>query len=250
MVYIAIKLLREKVGSLKDKKACVIGMGEIGTLALKHLAGENLSEIFVTNRTYNNLLDLINEFPNIKPVEYENRYTLLKDIDILITSTSAPHTIIDYEHLKDIKKELYIIDLAVPRDVEKKVRDLENIHLYDVDDFRNISEDNIKKREELASEAKEIIAFSVEEFMMWIKGLRVEEVIIDLNKRCNEIKDEYFGYIDDRLDLDSKEKEIIDKMLGSALKRLVREPVLRLKNIDDENLCEEYSKVINNLFGF
>lgn len=250
MVYIAIKLLREKVGSLKDKKACVIGMGDMGTLALKHLAGENLSEIFVTNRTYNNLLDLINEFPNIKPVEYENRYTLLKDIDILITSTSAPHTIIDYEHLKDIKKELYIIDLAVPRDVEKKVRDLENIHLYDVDDFRNISEDNIKKREELASEAKEIIAFSVEEFMMWIKGLRVEEVIIDLNKRCNEIKDEYFGYIDDRLDLDSKEKEIIDKMLGSALKRLVREPVLRLKNIDDENLCEEYSKVINNLFGF
>lgn len=250
MVYIAIKLLKEKIGSLKDKKACVIGMGDMGTLALKHLLDENLSEIFVANRTYNNLLDLINEFPNIKPVEYENRYTLLNNIDILITATSAPHTIIDYEHLKEIKKELYIMDLAVPRDVEKKVRDLKNIHLYDVDDFKNISEDNIRKREELTNEAKEIIAFSVEEFMLWIKGLRVEEVIMDLNKRCNEIKDEYFGYIDDRLDLDSKEKEVIDKMLASALKRLIREPILKLKNVDDENSAEEYSKVINELFDF
>lgn len=249
MVYIAIKLLKEKIGSLKDKKACVIGMGDMGMLALRHLAGENLDEIFVTNRTYNNLLDLIDEFPSIKPVEYKNRYTLLNHIDILITATSAPHTIIDYEHIKEIKKELYIMDLAVPRDVEKKVRELNNIHLYDVDDFRNISEDNIKKREELASEAKEIIAFSVEEFMLWIKGLKVEEVITDLNRRCNEIKDEYFGYIDDRLDLDSKEKEIIDKMLSSALKRLIREPVLKLKHVD-ENSAEEYSRAINELFDF
>jgi glutamyl-tRNA reductase len=250
MVYISIKLLKKDIGDLKGKRACVIGMGEMGRLALKHLASEGLEEIFVANRTYNNVLDLIHEFPSIKPIEYEKRYTLLNSIDILITATSSPHIIIDYEHIKEIKKQLYIIDLAVPRDVERRVRDLNNIHLYDVDDFKNISDDNIKRREELSQAAKKIIAFSIEDFILWIKGLNVEEVIKDLNKRCNEIKDEYFGYIDDRLDLDSKEKEVIEKMLSSALKRLIKEPVLKLKEIDDEDLAEEYSKVINKLFYF
>lgn len=250
MVYIAIKLLKENLGTLKGKSACVIGMGDMGKLALQHLASEDLKEIFVANRTYNNIIDLLQQFPNIKPIEYYNRYDKLKDVDILITATSAPHAVIDYEHIKDIKSELHIIDLAVPRDVERKVKELSNIHLYDVDDFRNISEDNIRKREELSKVAKDIIAFSIEEFVLWFKGLKAEEVIRDLNRRCTDIKREYFEYIEEKLDLDSREKEVIDKMLASALKRLIREPVLKLKDIEDESESEEYIKMINKLFNF
>lgn len=250
IVYIAIKLLKRNMKSIEGKRACVIGMGDMGKLALTHLASEELEEIFVANRTYSNVLDLIQEFPNIKPIEYEKRYTVLDDIDILITATSSPHIIIDYEHIKKIKKELHIIDLAVPRDVEKRVRELSNIHLYDIDDFKNISEDNIQKREELSKVAEKIISLSVEKFMSWINSLKIEETVGNLNGRCNQIKKEYFQYIDDKLELDSKEKEVIEKMLEAALRKLIKEPVLNLKKFDNKSLAEEYSKTINKLFNF
>src|SRR3712207_499658 len=144
MVYIAIKLLKENMGNLHGKKACIIGAGEIGRLALKHLINENLQEIFVANRTYDNVIDLLREFPKIKPVKYESKSKILEEVDIIITATTAPHTVIKHNELKYIKNELYIMDLALPRDVEKGVRELKNIHLYDVDNFKNISDNNKK----------------------------------------------------------------------------------------------------------
>lgn len=250
MVYIATKILRERLGSLEGKKACIIGVGEMGRLALTHLLEENLDEIYVANRTYNNVLDLLLKFPQIKPVEFEERYVLLEKVDIVITATSAPHIVLDFEHIKNINNELYIVDLALPRDVEKEVETLENVHLYDVDDFKNISEGNKRKREELSEVAKEIISLNVEEFIQWSKSIKVDLVIKNLNEKCSSIKDEYFGYICKRTELDENSKKVVDKMLSSALKKMIKEPILNLKELRDEKSINEHIKVINSLFDF
>ncbi|KEH93422.1 glutamyl-tRNA reductase [Clostridium botulinum C/D str. BKT12695] len=250
MVYIAVKLLEKNMGGLKGKKACIIGAGEMGRLALKHLINEELDEIFVANRTYNNVIDLLHEFPKIKPIEYEKKYEVLNKVDILITATSAPHLIIKKEQLENIKQELYIMDLALPRDVEKTAGDIENIYLYDVDDFKNISENNKMKREELSLIAKDSIDLYVNEFNQWMKSLKVDNTIKDLNNRCSDIKDEYLGYITKKIDLNERDKEILEKMLFGALKKVVKEPILNLKELKDEDEINKYIKSVNELFKF
>ncbi|EDS76229.1 glutamyl-tRNA reductase [Clostridium botulinum C str. Eklund] len=250
MVYIAVKLLEKNMGGLKGKKACIIGAGEMGRLALKHLINEELDEIFVANRTYNNVIDLLHEFPKIKPIEYEKKYEVLNKVDILITATSAPHLIIKKEQLENIKQELYIMDLALPRDVEKTAGDIENIYLYDVDDFKNISENNKMKREELSLIAKDSIDLYVNEFNQWMKSLKVDNTIKDLNNRCSDIKDEYLGYITKKIDLNERDKEILEKMLFGALKKVVKEPILNLKELKDEDEINIYIKSVNELFKF
>ncbi|WP_275935983.1 glutamyl-tRNA reductase [Clostridium haemolyticum] len=250
MVYIAIKLLKENMGNLHGKKACIIGAGEIGRLALKHLINENLQEIFVANRTYDNVIDLLREFPKIKPVKYESKSKILEEVDIIITATTAPHTVIKHNELKYIKNELYIMDLALPRDVEKGVGELKNIHLYDVDNFKNISDNNKIKREELSKIAKDIIESKVNEFVKWMQSLKVEFTIKELNNRCKDIGEEYLGYINRKISLSKRDEEILQKMLLGALKRVIKEPILNLKELKNEKEMSKYIESINKLFNF
>ncbi len=247
--YIGIKLLREEIGSLEGKKALVIGAGKISRLSLKYLHEEGLEEIYVTNRTHGRLKDIFKEFPCLIPVEYGERYNLIKDIDIIVTATSAPHTIISYEDMPEVEHELYILDLALPRDVGSKVKDMENVLLYHIDDLRKVSEHNQQRREKLSEEAMKIINKDVDEFIEWMGSIRVDPVLKSLNERCSDIKEDTMEYINRKLDLDQREKKIVDKMLNSALKRVIREPIKNLKSLEKENI-DDYIEMLNSLFEF
>lgn len=248
--YIGIKLLKEQLKSLNGKKALIVGAGKISSLSLKYLKEEGLEEIYITNRTHGKLKDLCFEFPELKAIKYEDRYSVLKHVDIVITATSAPHIIFTKKDMEDIKKELYIMDLALPRDVEQKVEEIKNIHLYDIDDLKKTSEENLIRREELAEEALEIIKEDVEEFIEWLEKVKVDPVIKSLNDRCSEIQQDTLDYINRKLDLDCREQKIIEKMLGSALKRVIREPIKNLKDIKETEHMDTYIDMVNKLFDF
>src|SRR5699024_4013861 len=227
----------------------VIGAGKISRLSLKYLHEEGLEEIYVTNRTHGRLKDIFKEFSCLIPVEYGERYNLIKEIDIIVTATSAPHTIISYEDMPKVEHELYILDLALPRDVDSKVKDMENVLLYHIDDLRKVSEHNQQRREKLSEEAMKIINKDVDEFVEWMGSIRVDPVLKSLNERCSDIKEDTMEYINRKLDLDQREKKIVDKMLNSALKRVIREPIKNLKNLEKENM-DDYIEMLNSLFEF
>ncbi|SHK31758.1 glutamyl-tRNA reductase [Tepidibacter formicigenes] len=248
--YIGIKFLKEKLCSLKNKKALVIGVGKMSKLALKHLLEEDLNEIYMTNRSHKKVLDLSNEFPRVKPIEYEKRYEVMKNVDVVVTATASPHTIIKKEDMPKVNKNLYIMDIALPRDVEEGVNNLENVYVYDIDNLKKISNENEKKRIELSKIARDIIDESIEEFLEWMKSIKVDPTIKSLNEKCSEIEKDTLEYIYRKLDLDSRERKIIEKMLGSALKRLIREPIIKLKETKDEGKVQEYMNMIEELFGF
>ncbi|MFD3158655.1 glutamyl-tRNA reductase [Haloimpatiens sp. FM7330] len=248
--YIGIKFLRERLGTLKGKKAFIIGAGKISTLSLRYLAEEELEDIYITNRTHGKLKKVCFEFPKVKTVKYEDRYEVLKKVDILITATSAPHTIITSDQMSKLNKKLYIMDLAVPRDVEKTVGNFENITLYDIDDLKKISEENMNKRIELCEKATKVIEQDVEEYINWMKQIKVDPVIKSLNEKCKDIQDDTLDYINRKLQLNSREKKIIEKMLGSALRRVIREPIRNLKEIKEKEDMENYIEVVNQLFDF
>lgn len=246
--YIGIKCLKEKMKTLENKSALVIGLGKMSKLAMKHLAQEKLNNIYVTNRSYEKLKSIQDEYKNLIPIKYEDRYKLMDKVDIVISATSSPHTILKKENMPKLSNELIMIDIALPRDIDKNLNEFENIEVYDIDDLKKISEKNDKKRKELACAGELIIDEKIEEFNEWLDTIKIDPTIQSLNDKCSDIREDTLDYIYRKLDLNCRDKKIIDKMLTSALKRLVREPIINLKQIKDSGKQEEYIKMVEELF--
>ncbi|GAA0697208.1 glutamyl-tRNA reductase [Paraclostridium ghonii] len=246
--YIGIKCLKEKMKTLENKSALVIGLGKMSKLAMKHLAQEKLNNIYVTNRSYEKLKSIQDEYKNLIPIKYEDRYKLMDKVDIVISATASPHTILKKENMPKLSNELIMIDIALPRDIDKNLNEFENIEVYDIDDLKKISEKNDKKRRELACAGELIIDEKIEEFNEWLDTIKIDPTIQSLNDKCSDIREDTLDYIYRKLDLNCRDKKIIDKMLTSALKRLVREPIINLKQIKDSGKQEEYIKMVEELF--
>ncbi len=246
--YIGVKYLKEKLGSLDGKKALLVGLGKMGRLALTHLLEENLEEIYVTNRNHDKIIDIQKDFIGVTPVDFKDKYDVIKDVDILITATACPRSIIKYDDMPKLDRQLYIMDMAMPRDVDEKISNISNINLYNVDDLKKISSRNERKRNQLSCEAQKMIECGVEDFVDWLKKIKIDPVIESLNSKRNKIQGDTLEYIYRKLELDNREKKIIDKMLNSALKRVIRNPILKLKDIEDEEKVEEYIGMISYLF--
>lgn len=246
--YIGIKCLKEKMGSLENKNALVIGLGKMSKLAMKHLEEEQLNHIYVTNRSYEKLKSIQEEYKNLIPIKYEDRYEVMDKVDIVISATASPHTVLKKAEMPKTSNKLIMMDIALPRDIDKNLNEFENIEVYDIDDLKKISEANDKKRRELASFGELIIDEKIEEFNEWLDTIKIDPTIQSLNDKCSDIREDTLDYIYRKLDLNCREKKIIDKMLTSALKRLVREPIINLKQIKDSGKQDEYIKIVEELF--
>ena len=246
--YIGIKCLKDRLGSLEGKNALVIGIGKMSKLAMKHLEEEKLNSIYVTNRSYEKLQDIQDEYKNLIPIKYEERYSVLEKVDVVISATASPHTVIKKENMPNLSNTIIMMDIALPRYIDKNIDTLENIEVYDIDDLKKISDENDKKRRELACTGELLIDEKIDEFNDWLETIKIDPTIQSLNDKCTDIREDTLDYIYRKLDLNCKEKKIIDKMLTSALKRLIREPILNLKQIKDSGKQEEYIKIVEELF--
>ncbi len=246
--YIAIKSLKDKLYSLEGKNALVIGVGKMSKLAMKHLEEEKLNSIYVTNRNYEKLKDIQDKYKNLIPIKYEDRYNVMNEVDVVISATASPHTVIKKESMPRLDKKIIMMDIALPRDIDKSLNKFSNIEVYDIDDLKEISKQNDKKRRELACVGELIIKEKVKEFNEWLETIKIDPTIQSLNDKCLDIREDTLDYIYRKLDLNCREKKIIDKMLTSALKRLIREPIINLKQIKDSGKQEEYIKIVEELF--
>ncbi|HSQ90018.1 glutamyl-tRNA reductase [Romboutsia sp.] len=246
--YIGVKFLEEKLGSLKGKNALVIGIGKMSKLTMRHLEEENINTIYVSNRSHGKIKEIQHEYKNIVPIEYGDRYKVLNDVDIVISATASPHIVVRYEDMPKIQNKVYMMDIALPRDIDPKINELENVKVYDIDNLKEIHEKNDQKRKELASIGYKMIDGSINEFIEWVDSTHIDPTIESLNDKCLEIREDTLDYIFRKLDLDNREKKIIDKMMTSALKRLIREPIINLKQTKDKGKREEYIKLVEELF--
>lgn len=244
--YIGVKFLKEKIGTFKDKKALIIGYGNMNKLTIKYLQEQKIGKIYLSNRNHRKIKDI--EDINIIPIEYKDRYLVLNEVDIVISATSSPHTIIKKEKIPKINKKLYIMDIALPRDIDPSISEFKNIELYDIDNLKEIQSINKEQRKNLSEVAKEIINKKIIDLNLWIDNCMVDMTIGSLNDRCEVIRKDTLNYIFKKIELDNRDKKIIDKMLTSALKRVIREPIINLKNIQDDSKRNEIIKIVENLF--
>lgn len=168
----AIRLAQKILGDLKDKEVLVVGTGTIGEQIVFCLKKEGIKTVFVANRTLSNAQELANRFSAVA-ISFEEFREKLVDVDIVITSTGAPHCIIHDDDIVSLmpkrkQKPLFIIDLAVPRDVESGINEIDNVYLYDIDDLENIVNENIKLRKKETDSCSKIINVATEEYMSWL----------------------------------------------------------------------------------
>ena len=179
---VAIDFIKEKLGSLRNKNILIIGVGKVTELVLKYLKKENSNVVFISNRTFEKAKDLACQI-DAKAVRFDDLKQFLNKADVVITATASPHAIINKETLKGINSSrLLIVDLALPRDVDPRVKELSGIDLFCLEDLDTIIKKNTQRRIKKSKEIKGIIDIEVEKLWKEFIGLEQDLVLLPLGK--------------------------------------------------------------------
>ena len=220
----AVDLAEENLGDLQDKNVLVIGAGKMGTLVAKALAEKNLKAIFVANRTYYKAIRLAEELDG-EAILFDNLEEKLLNADLVISSTGAPHAIINKTRLlnvfdEKIPKKMVFIDIANPRDIEEDVKEI-GIDLFNIDDLRGIAEKNKKLREKEVIEAEKIIKSEFELLKESFNLIEINSLLGSLRESMEEIRQrESQKGIVKLNSVDAKDIKTIDKMTQSIVNKI------------------------------
>jgi len=251
--YAAVELAKKIFYVLDGKKVLLIGAGEMAELAARHLMTHGVSKMVVANRTFERAVQVAELF-NASPVSFDEIGAQLLDVDIVVTSTSAPEYVITHELVKkSLRKRrnrpLFFIDIAVPRDVEPAVNDLENVYVYDIDDLKGVIELNIAQRQQEAIKAERIVQEEVVSFEKWIKTLEVVPTIISLREKVESIIQVELKKSSSALGgLTPSQNKAIRSLTRSIAEKVINDPIIYLKRKADRPSLNMYLDVTRMLF--
>jgi glutamyl-tRNA reductase len=185
--YAAVELAREIFGALQGKKVLVIGAGKMAESAARHLKRAGVSEILVTNRTRERAEAMAEECGG-RVLDYEYFEDAVPEVDIVLASSGAQHFILTRDQMRSAmgkrrNRPMFLIDIAVPRNIDPAVNDLDGVFLYDIDDLGRVVDDNLKGRIETAKEAEEIVREEVERMMLRLKTRAIAPAIASLQEQ-------------------------------------------------------------------
>lgn len=230
---VAASLAEQLLGDLSQRQALLIGAGEMGAIAVKALIKRGVSNIVVANRTFDKAEQLAGSWGG-KAITFQQLPAAIAEADIIITSTGAPHTILDRNLLEPAlgsrpERPLFIIDIAVPRDVDPNVTEIPNVHLHDIDDLQRQADDNVREREAEVPRVEMIVEEEVEQFLEWFSSLEVVSTITALRQQVEQVRQRELERLFNRLDLDERERELVATMSHRLVNKILHEPTLRLK---------------------
>lgn len=252
--YAAVELGRKIFTSLEHKHVAILGAGKMGELAMENLYGSGVGKVTVLNRTISKAEILAEKFHGTPKSIQELQCTLL-EADILITSTGAKDYVIDYELMEFVEKlrkgkPLFMVDIAVPRDIDPKVGDLANIFLYDIDDLQGIVESNLAERERAASQITTMIDTEITDFQEWVGTLGVVPVISALRQKAARIQTETMQSIENKMpDLTERERKVLSKHTKSIINQLLKDPILQAKELSGSKNAAQQLQLFQQIFG-
>lgn len=246
--YIGIQKLKECCG-IRGKKALVIGSGKTAVLALKYLYEYGVEKVFACSRNLEHAEELKEAFHTIQTIRYEERYEYLKNADIVISATSAPHFTIKKEAVT-FEHPITFLDLATPRDIDPALECEPLGQVINLDTIQKISEENQKERELLVQKSRKCMEDALAETKEWMLQSGVDSTIESLQHRCSEIVEDSCSYLNRKMDLSYREQKLLRKVLNASLQRLLREPIRELKHLETKEEQERYQKLLEQLFQF
>jgi glutamyl-tRNA reductase len=252
--YAAVELAKKIFYGLKNKKALLIGAGEMAELAAKHLMNQGIDKLFVANRSFDRAVDLASQF-NGKAILLEEMEHYLLEADIVIASTGSKTYMITYDQVRKLLRErknrpLFFIDIAVPRDVEPSVNDLPNAYVYDIDDLSTVVEENSAQRRDEAVKAERIIQEEAIKFEAWLGTLEVVPTILALKEKTEALRrSEIERSLSALGGLTAQQLSAIEALTVSLADKIINDPILILKNKTDNTGRDIYIDMVRKLFN-
>lgn len=252
-----VELAERILGTLEGKKALIIGAGEMGKLVGKAIAHKNLEKIYIANRTLERGEMLAKEIgENAQAVPFERIEKYLTECDFVISATSAPHEIITYEMMEKVmevrKEPILLIDIALPRDISPEVEKIEGVMLRTIDDLREISKENLRKRLREAEKAEKIIKEELEDLVNRLKELKARNAICMMYSHAEAIKNdeiiELYNKLHSKYGVDESVLPLLESFANSLIKKFLRKPTVRLREAA-RNGRPEVVEVVEFLFG-
>lgn len=247
----AVELSRRIFGELKNKKILVIGAGEMCEIALKYFKKEGLKEIYVTNRTFQKAEKLSEDIAGT-PYPFHKIPELLTTVDMILSSTGAETYIIKKEELSSIMKKrknrpLFFIDIAVPRDIDPAVNNIENVYLYNIDDLKGLSQRYVEDRLRESEHASAIIEEEVGKFSHWLRQLEVHPIITHMIEKAEDIRCRELDKALSKIkNIDEDTIKGIDMLTRSIVNKLIH-PHIRLIKQEVNPLILD---IMKNLFNY
>jgi glutamyl-tRNA reductase len=250
---VAASVAGQLLGELSQRQVLLIGAGEMGAIAVRALQQRGVSNIVVANRTFKNAEQLARAWGG-KAISFQKLPEAMAGADIIITSTGAPHTILNRELLEPAMVNrpahpLFIIDIAVPRDVDPDVTEIPNVHLQDIDDLQSQVEDNVRQRESEIPRVELIVDEEVAQFMEWLSSLSAVSTITDLRRQIEQVRQRELERLFNRLDLDEREQKLVSTMSHRLINKILHEPTLRLKREAGLGNGAAYTSTVRYLFS-
>lgn len=232
---VSVKLAESLLNGLDGKNVLVIGAGEMGTYVAKALARHKPNAIFIANRTYERALRLAKEISG-KALRFDKLEDALIDADMVICATSAPHYLLTKETVSKVLKQrqsprsLLIIDISNPRNVEKSIKELDEVKLYDIDDFQAIVERNTEEKRKNVEKALKIIEEELPLLFRELKVQGVRDLVSQLLLRVEEMRKEELSKALNMLNgVGEKEKRVVDDLTRTIVKRMLMPMIENLR---------------------
>jgi glutamyl-tRNA reductase len=256
--YAAVELTRQIFGALENKKVLLMGAGKMSELSARGLLNHGAGSVKVINRTLDHATELATNLGGVA-VAFEERWQHMAEADIIISSTSCPHTILSREEAESLvrgrqlpgeeERPLVIVDIAMPRDIDSAVREVKGVYLYDLDDLENVVDHNAAEREVAAAEAQKILLAEAQGFRRRLMAERVVPTIVALRQRLDEIcRQELESFRQENGPFSKDQDEMLTAVMARMTQRIAGSLARELKELPEKVEQEQMTAAVQRLF--
>ena len=253
--YAAVELAKKIFNTLEGKTVAIIGAGEMSELTAKHLVANGVANVLVANRTYERAVKIAEKF-NGTPLAYDSDLNFLIDADIVISSTNAPDYLIKRQPLAAIMRKrrhryMFLIDIAVPRDIDPDVSKIDYAFLYNIDDLEAVVVSNLKDRQQEAGQAEQIVTEEAKQFYNQLQTFQVNPTIKALHQQFRQIADTELQACFYKSTLSDQQEAAVTSMTQAIVKKLLHHPMQNLRcAVNDGNADHaQYVQALQELFA-
>lgn len=255
--YTAIELLENKAGSLKNKTALVVGSGKTANLSAQILLDAGISRLVFANRTTEKAQELASslQVADCQIFSLDALCEALTIADVVVSCTAAPQPVITAAQVAEVMQSrvmrpLYMVDIAVPRDIEPETRQIGNVFAFDIDNVKAVAEANMARRYAEVGKVQAIVEEEVKDYMAWMGALAIVPTITGLRARAEEIRQMELGRtLRSFGEVDKHQAHLLEELTTRIINKLLHEPTLRLKEAASSSDAGRYAEVVQYLFS-
>jgi glutamyl-tRNA reductase len=253
--YAAVELAKKIFGDLRGLQVLLLGAGDMGELTAEHLHEQHVKQVFVANRSHQRALELAQRFEG-EAVQFDSIHEHMIACDIVIASTAAPHYVIEPTQVERAlaarrRRNLFLIDLSVPRNIHPAISQIEGAYLYNVDDLQHVADANLELRQQKAKQAEEIVSREVDSFRRRLIAQDAVPTIVELQQRLETIRAAELDKCLRKLGpVSAEQREAIEQLSTQMINKILHYPILQLKEASDEPTEREtLRRTIRKIFG-